>query len=500
MAITIVGLGPGPYRALTLEAAEALQSAGELYLRTAQHPTVAELPASIHWTAFDDLYEQAASFDALYEQIASILLERGAAADVTYAVPGHPLIGEASVRRVLARATAAGIPTRVVGGMSFAEAALGARGVATGVDHVQIADALALPPIAPTVPLLIHQVYKPAVASDLKLALLRVYPPEHEALVIRAATTADEAVERLAITALDHGVTFDHLTTVYVPPIPPDEDFGTLTGLAHLVARLRRPGGCPWDAQQTHESLKRYILEEAYEAAEAIDEGDFPALCDELGDLLLQVVLQSELADEHGAFDLGDVLHAICAKLVRRHPHVFASAVVADAREVELNWEEIKRRERGGEGAPSSLLDGLPRHHPALTTAQAIQKRALAAGLAPAERRAALGAVVVALGKLTEASEPAARDASLGDLLFALAYLARLDGTDAEEALRQANRRFTGYLREAEARWRAEGREPSAVSPQEARDLWGSVWNPGAAPPEPSPGRALREGTGQADG
>src|SRR5436305_1350336 len=136
MPITIVGLGPGAYRTLTLEAADALQAAQELYLRTAQHPTVAELPPSIHWTAFDDLYERAASFDALYDQIASILLERGSQADVTYAVPGNPLVGEASVRRLLERAAAAGVPTRIVGGLSFAEAALGARGVGAGVDQV----------------------------------------------------------------------------------------------------------------------------------------------------------------------------------------------------------------------------------------------------------------------------------------------------------------------------------------------------------------------------
>ncbi|HLH25192.1 MAG TPA: nucleoside triphosphate pyrophosphohydrolase [Chloroflexota bacterium] len=472
MAITIVGLGPGPYRALSLEAAEALQGAGELYLRTAQHSTVAELPASIRWTAFDDLYEQATSFEALYDEIAALLLGRGAKADVTYAVPGHPLIGEASVRRLLERATATGVPTRVIGGMSFAEAALAARGVSPGVDDVQIADAMALPPIAPTVPLLVHQVYKTAVASDLKLALLRLYPPEHEALVIRAATTAQEAVERVAIAALDRGVTFDHLTTVYVPPIPPDEDFGTLTGLAHLVARLRRPGGCPWDAQQTHESLKRYILEEAYEAAEAIDEQDFPALCDELGDLLLQVALQSELADEHGAFDLNDVLHAICAKLVRRHPHVFGSTVVADAREVELNWEEIKRRERGGTGPPPSVLDGLPRHQPALMTSQALVKRLRGADLAPASRADTLAASEAALRELAAAETPAAREASLGRALFALAHLARLDGVDAEEALRQANRRLAGRVRAWEERQRASGAAARVPSGDDLAGLW----------------------------
>jgi tetrapyrrole methylase family protein/MazG family protein len=189
MAITVVGLGPGPYRALTLEAVEALTAARELYLRTRVHPTVAEFPPGLRWTSFDDLYEHAPSFDALYDAIVERLLERGAQTDVTYAVPGHPLVGEASVQRLLARAPAAGVATRVIGGMSFVEAALAAAAL-PGVDHLQVADALALPVIAPTVPLLVYQVYKPAVASDLKLALLRLYPPEHPVLVVRGAATA----------------------------------------------------------------------------------------------------------------------------------------------------------------------------------------------------------------------------------------------------------------------------------------------------------------------
>src|SRR5688572_25706392 len=165
MPITIVGLGPGPYRALTLEAAEALAAAQELYLRTRVHPTVEEFPPTLRWTSFDDLYDGAASFDALYDEIATRLLERGAQAEITYAVPGHPLVGEASVRRLIERATAAGVPTRVVGGTSFVEAALTAARL-PGVDHLQVVDGLALPPIAPIAPLLVYQVYKATVASD----------------------------------------------------------------------------------------------------------------------------------------------------------------------------------------------------------------------------------------------------------------------------------------------------------------------------------------------
>jgi tetrapyrrole methylase family protein / MazG family protein len=474
MPITIVGLGPGPYRALTLEAAEALAVAQELYLRTRVHPTVEQFPPTVRWTSFDDLYEGAASFDALYDQIATRLLERGAQAEITYAVPGHPLVGEESVQRLIERATAAGVPTRVVGGTSFVEAALTAARL-PGVDHLQVVDALALPPIAPIAPLIVYQVYKATVASDLKVALLRLYPPDHPVIVIRGATTAAEAVERVELAALDRGVTFDHLTTVYVPPLAPDLDFGTLPGLAHIVARLRRPGGCPWDRQQTHDSLKRYLIEEAYEAVEAIEEGDYVALCDELGDLLLQVALHAEMADERGDFDVTDVLHAVCAKLVRRHPHVFGSTVVADAAEVELNWEEIKRRERGGDGPPPSLLDGLPRHHPALVTAQAILKRVIAAGVAAGDRQGALADASAALADLAVAAEPAAREARLGQALFALTHLARLDRLDAEDALRQTNRRFVARLRELEAAWRAGGREPATASPEETRALWAAL-------------------------
>ncbi len=454
MSIVVVGLGPGPYRALTLEAVEALGAADELYLRTRIHPTVEELPAALQWTAFDDLYETSSSFDALYDRIVEVLLARGARAEIAYAVPGHPLIGEASVQRLLARAPAAGVAVRIVGGLSFAEAALTALGRAA--DDLQIVDGLALPYVAPTVPLLVYQVYKATVASDVKLALLRLYPPEHPVLVVQGAATALERVERVELAALDRGRTFDHLTTLYVPPLPADEDFGTMAGLAHIVARLRRPGGCPWDAQQTHASLKRYLLEEAYEAAEALEEEDDAAFCEELGDVLLQVALHAEMADERGAFDLTDVLRAICTKLVRRHPHVFGSTTVADAAEVEQNWEAIKRREKGEAAAPASLFDGLPRHHPALSTAQAIQKRLASVGATWTERDAALGRAREQLEALARA-EGAERGPALGSLLLTLAQVARLQGGDAEETLQEANRRVIRRVRALEAEHGAAG-------------------------------------------
>lgn len=487
--ITILGLGPGPYRALTLEAVEALSTASELYLRTARHPTVAELPATLRWTAFDDLYDAADSFDALYDRIVGILLERGRQAAVTYAVPGHPMIGEATVQRLLERATAVGVRTRVIAGLSFAEAALAAGGVA-GVDNLQVVDALALPPLVPTAPLLVHQVYKPTVASDVKLALLRQYPPEHPVVVIRAAGTADETITHVALAALDRGIVYDHLTSVFVPALAPDQDSGSFPGLVHLVARLRRPGGCPWDAQQTHASLKRYLFEEAYEAAEAIDEGDDASLCDELGDLLLQVALHAEMADERGAFDVTDVVHSICAKLVRRHPHVFGTTEVADAAEVEQNWEAIKRRERGTSGAPVSRLDGLPRHHPALVTAQAVQKRLLATPPSVATSSAVQRWVLDAAQALSVADDGDERGERLGRLLFGLALLARLEGLDAEEALRQVNRHAIGRARAGEAAGSDLGEltpaDVLALAEERAAENGQSAWSPAPALSDPA--------------
>ena len=281
-------------------------------------------------------------------------------------------------------------------------------------------------------------------------------------MVLRAAATPAEQVERLPLAALDRGVVYDHLTSVLVPPLLPDEDFGTLDGLAAVVARLRGPNGCPWDLKQTHESLKRYVLEEAYEVAEAIDEADWAGLCDELGDLLLQVALHARLADERGDFDLTDVLHSVNAKLVRRHPHVFGTVEVANAEEVEQNWEAIKHRERGGAPA-ASILDGLPRHHPALITAQALAKRLIAAGLDSAPREDLLGTLQEAAAGLGRAKEGDWAPA-YGELLLAVARLARRDSVDAEEALRARTRQVVEAVKAREAS-EALGDTPSSTAP-----------------------------------
>jgi len=243
---------------------------------------------------------------------------------------------------------------------------------------------------------------------------------------------------------LDHEDAFDHLVTLYLPPLGLTDDLRSFEGLRAVVARLRSPdGGCPWDLEQTHETLKRFLLEEAYEALDALDGGEPHKLAEELGDLLMQVVLQAQVAEDADEFVIEDVIASITAKLIRRHPHVFGDVEVEGARDVIRNWDALKKDERGD--AP--LLDAVPRAMPALAQAQSVQSRAAKAGIGPAI--VPPDAVTRMLRDLTSATD-AVTAAQLGDLLFGVVALARDHDLDAEESLRLAVRRFREQVAAAE--------------------------------------------------
>ncbi|HEY8476446.1 MAG TPA: nucleoside triphosphate pyrophosphohydrolase [Chloroflexota bacterium] len=477
MPIAIVGLGPGDLRFLTLEAMDALRTARPLFLRTAWHPIVGQLPDDVDWQPLDHLYEAHETFDEVYDAIAATVLAAAAdGAPVGYAVPGNPFVGEASVARILDLARQRGVPVRFVPGLSFADASLAALG--QPVDNLQLVDAIAIPTLVPTVPALVYQVYDRLIASEVKLALQRLYPDDHEVRLVRAAGVAGrEEVARLPLADLDRRDDFDHLTAVYVPPLHPEADVATMEGLRYLVARLRGPNGCPWDRQQTHASLVPFAIEEAYEVADAVDRGDMVALADELGDLLLQVVLHAQLADEEGHFDLTDVLRHISTKLVRRHPHVFGDVRVSGADEVLANWEAIKQAERGedGEASPASVLDDVPKALPALLAAQEIQKRVARVGFDWPDRAGVVAKVREELGELLRARSQETRAQELGDVLFALANLGLHLKVDAEEALRRANHRFAERFRQLEAVCRQRGVKPQDLSLDELDAIWQEV-------------------------
>lgn len=209
--------------------------------------------------------------------------------------------------------------------------------------------------------------------------------------------------------------------------------------LVSIVARLRAPDGCPWDRKQTHTSLREHLLEESYEVLEALDRGEPDKLCEELGDLLLQIVLHAQIAAEAGDFELGDVVRRINAKLIHRHPHVFGSSEAASVDEVLVNWEVLKKMERDSD---VSMLDGIPRQMPALTYAQSVQRRVARVGFDWESDDGVIDKLAEEVGEFRQAASQREKAAEFGDLVFTLANIARRLGIDLESALRETNERF----------------------------------------------------------
>jgi len=468
--ITVVGLGPGDPRHLTREAWEVLEAAGEVWLRTECHPTVAGLPSHLALHSFDSLYEGAEDFAQVYEAIAAEVLRLGQRPEgVVYAVPGHPLVGEATVTRLLSQAEEAGLAVRIVEGLSFVEPTLTALRV-DALAGLQVYDAVEIaalhhPPLNPDLPALLAQLYSRALAADVKLTLMNQYPDDHEVALVCAAGTPEERVVRLPLYELDR-CDVEHLTTLYVPSLPGVTSF---EGLQDTMAHLRAPDGCPWDREQTHESLRGTLLEEAYEVAAAIDAADLCALQEELGDLLLQVLIHTQIATEEGEFKMPAVISGIDAKLKHRHPHVWGGREVSGTSEVLQRWEELKREEKGGE---RSVFDSIPAALPALQQADTYSRRAARVGFDWSGPDGVADKVREEIAEVEAANTPEAREAEVGDLLFATVNWARWLGVDPEVALRQANARFARRFRAMERMARERGLDMTVMDIDALEALW----------------------------
>jgi tetrapyrrole methylase family protein/MazG family protein len=285
--------------------------------------------------------------------------------------------------------------------------------------------------------------------------LRKHYPPAHPLIALDASGERPLTLESLTTSAARF---------VVFPPVDPYLDLASVAAISRIADRLRAPDGCPWDREQTHASLRPHLLEEAYEALEALDSGDLERLRDELGDLLFQVAIHAQLAHEEGAFDLADVARRLGEKLVRRHPHVFAGVAI-EGGDLLAQWERIKREER--EGAPESakdgargtdgVLGGVPKDLPALFAAERLQERA-----------ARVRMVSPRIELPVDVDDPE----FLGELLFDIVGAAREQGFDAESALRGANERFLRHVARVEARARADGRALESYSADEMRSLW----------------------------
>lgn len=476
--IVLLGLGPGDPAQLTMQAWQWLQSIPEVYVRTRQHPTLAGLPETLQVHSFDELYESSERFEDVYEAIIRRVLELGQRPEgVTYAVPGHPFIAEATGPEIARRAKALGLPVRVIEGLSFLEPTCAALGI-DPFPHTALVDGLDLanlhtPPFPPDQPALIGQVYSREVAADVKLTLNAVYPDTHPVRLVHAAGTDEELVEDLQLYEIDRSEHIGLLTSLYLPPLAAET---SVEGFQEIVAHLRAPDGCPWDREQTQQTLGPYLLEETYEALSALESEDMPSFREELGDLLLLILMLSQIASEEGEFAFADVVKSIHHKIVYRHPHVFGEVQVEGTSGVLKNWENLKAAERKAKGKdndkPKGMLDELPKALPALMQAQEYQDRAAHVGFDWPDVQGVIDKVMEEWDEVAAAQDAEEREKELGDLLFSVVNLVRWYKVDAESLLRKANQRFKQRFAHIEQTAQREGRKLTDLSLDEMETLW----------------------------
>jgi tetrapyrrole methylase family protein/MazG family protein len=434
---------------------------------------VPDLPSQDRTESFDDIYDSTGDFQIIYRTIVERVLEAARQADVVYAVPGDPLVGEATVKMLRERCGDEGIPCDLVPGISFIEPILHLLGV-DAVDGLQIFDALTLamghhPPLNPDLPALLAQVYSRQAASELKLTLMNQYADDFRVALIHRAGVGG-IVEWLPLFAIDRSDQIDHLTSLYVPPLGGMSSFEQFQ---EVIAHLRAPEGCPWDRKQTHLTLRRYLLEEAYEVLDALDAEDTDALSEELGDLLLQIGLHVQIAVDDGEFHMTDVIRALNAKLIRRHPHVWGPTTVDGADQVVTNWDAIKQVEKAAGGRQQvSILDGVPRALPALMQAWEYSAKAAKPGFDWPSVDAVLDKVREEFDEVLAAETDERRADELGDLLFAIVNWARWLKIDPEQALRGANARFYRRFRFIEQALAEQSRTLSDSDLSEMDALW----------------------------
>jgi tetrapyrrole methylase family protein/MazG family protein len=472
--ITLLGLGPGDPNQLTREAWDVLLSADEIYLRTRQHPAVAGLPPTIKIHSFDNLYEDGESFDEVYAAITQKILELGRReGGVIYAVPGHPFVAEATCPEIARLARDEKLALRIVEGLSFLEPTFSALGL-DPYPHLTLFDALTLsavhvPTFVPDAPVLIAQIYSRLVASEVKSTLTAIYPDEHQVKLIHGAGTKEQIVENVALYEIDRSEHIGLLTSLYVPSLGEGTSFESFQ---EIVAHLRAPNGCPWDREQTHESLRKHLLEESYEAIAALDSGNFDSMREEFGDLLLQIMLHSQIASEEGEFTANDVVKGIYDKIIRRHPHVFGDAKVSGVDGVLTNWEKLKEAERSEKREEKGMLDGVPLALPALSQAQEYQDRAARVGFDWPVIDGVLDKLAEEIQEVKQAETDFQLADEIGDLFFVLVNFARWKKVDAESALRGTNMKFKKRFGYIETNAKKQGRNLSDMKLEEMDALW----------------------------
>jgi len=475
--ITIVGLGPGSAGSINHETLQAIEQIKFRYVRTTRHPTSHLVEGAV---SFDDEYERHESFNDVYDAIAKRLV---AAAhqhgEILYAVPGSPLVLEQAVQHLLHDKT---VEVVLVPAMSFLDVAWSALKIDPVNQSVRMIDGHLFAELAAgdSGPLLVAQCHAQWVLSNIKLAHESATGDE-PVVILHHLGLADQKIIHTTWQNLDREIEPDHLTTLYIPRLA--EPVASEMAKLHQLSRTLREQ-CPWDREQTHESLVRYLIEETYEVVDAINQLDVEdpstddAFIEELGDLLYQVEFHATIAEQEGRFSIADVANSIHEKLVRRHPHVFGDASADSADQVVSTWDAIKQQERG-EVDSKSIFDGVATAAPALMYASKLQKRAAEQGFDWPNSDGAYEKIAEEIAELREAvllkSDPQAVLMELGDVLFSVVNLSRHLKVDAETALRSASEKFKARFEKVVELATQRNLDLAKCSLAELDELWNEI-------------------------
>ena len=473
--ITIVGLGPGSPEALTLGTLEVLENNERVLLRTEKHPTVEYLSKkNILFKTYDSKYEESDSFDEVYENIARDIVKIHREGDLVYAVPGHPLVAEKSVFNLISLCNENRIEYKVIPAVSFIDVMMEALKL-DPIEGLKILDAFELESqiLDKRIGTIITQVYNSFIASEVKLKLSEYYRDDTEIYFVRAAgIRGKESIRKIPLYELDRQEDIDYLTSIYIPKdLDNKKDF---YDLVNIIETLRGDNGCPWDREQTHDTLKSALIEESYEVIDAIENEDDDALVEELGDVLLQVIFHSSIGKENEFFNITDVIEGICNKMIYRHPHVFGDEKVTNSSRVLENWDELKKKEKGIDSI-SEEMKAIARNLPSIIRASKVQKKAKKVGFDWDIVEDVMDKVIEELNEIKEVYNGENRERiteEVGDLLFTCVNICRFLKVDGELALNKTIEKFINRFEFIEEKSKSLNKDMHQISLEEMNKMW----------------------------
>ncbi len=477
--LTVVGLGPGGFEYLTQNALEVLKKADMVYVRTLKHPLIADLKdMGIKFSGYDYMYEKSETFDDVYLGICRDLVDKLVSSDVVYAVPGSPFVAEKTVETLIEMQAGSNWSLETIYGVSFIDAMLTALR-RDPVNGLKILNALEIERHIPdaNVDNIVIQMYDRMTASRVKMALLKVYTDEQPVKVVRGAgVKGEEEIRDVMLYEIDaEDGLYDHLTSLFIPRVQEvDKQKYAFYDLVAIMDKLRSPDGCPWDRKQTHITLKQYLIEECYEVLNAIDNEDYYELEEELGDVMLQIVFHSCIAEQSGFFEINDVITAVCEKMIRRHPHVFGDIEVNDPETVMENWEKIKQKEKS-ESLQIESMERIPVALPSLMRAYKIQQKAADVGFDWENIDGAIDKLKEELNEFIDGYSKSDLDnmkEEIGDLLFSVVNVCRFLDIQPELALGKTNEKFLRRFRYIEEEITKNGDKISDKSLKEIDKYW----------------------------